>query len=88
MCVCACVYLPYHSTRAGDKRRLFLKQIQQVCVHSFSSPSWVATPRFGLVLWHINHCRLFNAKSILIHMKSSISNNSSKDEHSFLFTHR
>ena len=20
---------------------------------------------FGLVLWHINHCRLFNAKSIL-----------------------
>ena len=21
--------------------------------------------RFGLVLWHINHCRLFNAKSFL-----------------------
>ena len=21
--------------------------------------------RFGLVLWHINHCRLFNAKSSL-----------------------
>ena len=20
---------------------------------------------FGLVLWHINHCRLFNAKSLL-----------------------
>ena len=25
---------------------------------------------FGLVLWHINHCRLFNAKSILIHINS------------------
>ena len=25
---------------------------------------------FGLVLWHINHCRLFNAKSYLyIHIK-------------------
>ena len=32
--------------------------------------------RFGLVLWHINLCRLFNAKSIFIHIKNSISNNS------------
>ena len=31
---------------------------------------------FGLVLWHINPCRLFNAKSIFIHINSSISNNS------------
>ena len=31
---------------------------------------------FGLVLWHINHCKLFNAKSIVIHINSSISNNS------------
>ena len=22
---------------------------------------------FGLVLWHVNHCRIFNAKSIFIH---------------------
>ena len=29
---------------------------------------------FGLVLWHINHCRLFNAKSIFIRINSSISN--------------
>ena len=29
---------------------------------------------FVWVLWHINHCRLFNAKSILIQIKSSISN--------------
>ena len=31
---------------------------------------------FSLVLWHINHCRLSNAKSIFIHINSSISNNS------------
>ena len=31
---------------------------------------------FGLALWHINHYRLFNAKSIFIHINSSISNNS------------
>ena len=31
---------------------------------------------FGLVLWHINHCRLFNAKFIFIQINSSISNNS------------
>ena len=29
-----------------------------------------------LVLWHINHCRLFNAKSMFTHINSSISNNS------------
>ena len=31
---------------------------------------------FGWVLWHINLCRLFNAKSIFIQIISSISNNS------------
>ena len=31
---------------------------------------------FGLVLWYINLCRLFNPKSIFMHMNSSISNNS------------
>ena len=31
---------------------------------------------FGLVLWHVNHCRLFNAKSIFIHINSSVSTNS------------
>ena len=29
---------------------------------------------FGLVLWHINHCRLFNTKSIFIQLISSILN--------------
>ena len=28
---------------------------------------------FGLVLWHINHCRLFNIKSIFIQINSFIS---------------
>ncbi len=31
---------------------------------------------FVWVLWHINLCRLFNAKSIFIQINSSISNNS------------
>ena len=31
---------------------------------------------FGWVLWHINHCRLFDAKSIFMQMISSISNSS------------
>ena len=28
--------------------------------------------RFSLVGWHIKHCMLFNAKSIFIHINSSI----------------
>ena len=31
---------------------------------------------YGLGLWNINHCRFFNAKSIFVHINSSISNNS------------
>ena len=31
---------------------------------------------FNLVLWHINHLKLFNAKSIFKYTNSSISNNS------------
>ena len=31
---------------------------------------------FSLVLWHINHCSLFNTKSIFIHINSTIWNNS------------
>ena len=42
--------------------------------------------QFSFVLWHINHCRLFNAKSIFIHINSSISNNSVQHKNSFLFT--
>ena len=36
---------------------------------------------FGGVLWHINHWRLFNAKSIFIQIISSISNNSAYHEY-------
>ena len=42
---------------------------------------------FGLVLWHINHCRLFDAKSIFIHINSSVSNNSVMYKYIFLFIH-
>ena len=38
---------------------------------------------FGLVWWHINHCTLFNPKSIFIHINSSISNNSVEPTYSF-----
>ena len=37
----------------------------------FSNPLWRL--RFGLILWHINHCRLFNTKSIFIHINFYLS---------------
>ena len=37
---------------------------------------WFSLVWFGLVWLHINHCRLFNAKSIFMHINSSILNNS------------
>ena len=53
-------------TKSKNEKRDNLKQI-------FSPPTF-----FHLIwfLWHINHFRLFNAKSILIQINSSISNNS------------
>ena len=33
---------------------------------------------FSLVLWHINYCKLFNAKTIFLNIKSSISNKSAQ----------
>ena len=32
-------------------------------------------PKVGWVLWHINFCMLFNAKSIFMKINSSISSN-------------
>ena len=45
---------------------------------------------FGSVLWHINHCRLFHAKSIFIHINSCISDNSVYHKYTvyFYLTHR
>ena len=41
---------------------------------------------FGLVLWHINHCRLFNAKSILcIYIKYMISKHILSINQSFVY---
>ena len=53
------VSYPGHSLRWGV---LLLCRGQSV--YSTAPPNWA---RFGLVLWHINHCTLFNAKSIFIH---------------------
>ena len=44
-------------------------------------------PKVKIQQWHINHCSLFNAKSIFIHINSSISNNSVQHKYSFSFTH-
>ena len=45
----------------------------------FHCISWVDCNKlFTCVLWHINHCRLFNVKSIFIQIISSISKNSVK----------
>ena len=35
------------------------------------------TKQFGLALWHINHCKLFYAKSIFIHIKFCLKQNNS-----------
>ena len=44
---------------------------------------WFGLIWFGLVLWHINHCRLFNAKSTFIYINSYISNNSIQNKYIF-----
>ena len=54
----------YHNTTNRCNYRPWIELLQ--------SWDWLV----GWVLWHNNHCRLFNAKSIFIHIKSSISNNS------------
>ena len=38
------------------------------------------------VLWHINHCSLFNATSIFIHINSSISNNLVQHKYNILIS--
>ena len=44
---------------------------------------WFGLVWFGLVLWHINRCWLFYAKSIFIQINSSISNHSVYHNYSF-----
>ena len=41
--------------------------------------------RFCFVLWHFKHCRLFNAKSMYIHINSSISKTSVSYKYTELF---
>ena len=53
-----------------SNQRLCRKPRQHIC--RFLQDIWLV----GWFLWHINLCRLFNAKSIFIQIISSISNNS------------
>ena len=48
-------------TPGGSLRIIFRENLSEILVSSYCADSMVL---FGLVLWHINHCRLFNAKSI------------------------
>ena len=63
----------HHSFSFFTRRRRPLSVMTDVldCNVVVSDVVW-----FGLVLWHVNHCWLFNAKSIFKHMNSSVSNNS------------
>ena len=54
------------STPAVFERRLYITDIYM----------YIFGCLFVWVLWHINLCRLFNAKSIFMQIVNSISNNS------------
>ena len=47
---------------------------------------WNSVDWFGLLLWHINYCRLFNAKSIFKSINSSFSNNSVEHKYTVLMS--
>ena len=82
----------YHSNMAHDSETCIRASFQESRVPLYdhhsqvsSDPDWWC----GLVwfiLWHINHCRLFHAKSIFIHINSSISNNSVQHKNIFVYT--
>ena len=59
-----------------DIRLDFNPPIQRILLNALLgykiNVSWF---RFSLILWHVNHCRLFNTKSIFIHINCYISNN-------------
>ena len=60
---------PENLLEAMNNREKWRERVKDICA---SGTTWW----WWWVLWHINHCMLFNAKSILIHINSSISNNS------------
>ena len=77
------VYLSIHTQVRVCVNSILQKLKLSIAVSSFTfsqsaynrEVKWIMI-RFGLVLFHLNFCRLFNAKSILIHINSSISKNS------------
>ena len=60
-------------SRPADRQAFFSLKLVQ---HFFFSLFLPFRFCFGLILWHINRCRLFNAKSIFIQINSTISNKS------------
>ena len=61
-----------HLVRGQDLGHMHDKTVicQKTFVFHFLKTISIIQSLFGLVLWHINHCRLFNAKSSLyIHIK-------------------
>ena len=60
-------HYPSDAVKSHAQETLFLEGVYLSAVDTLSIFQ-------GLVLRHINHYRLFNAKSIFIHIKCSISN--------------
>ena len=58
---------PARSTevRPGNWMPLRYRQADHYSWVQFKTVAPTRHSKFGLVLWHINHCRLFNAKSFL-----------------------
>ena len=57
-----------------DNKKRAENLIEMQILHNLKCKAYpYVTFWFGLVLWHINRCRLFNAKSIFIHINSFIS---------------
>ena len=70
------VFFFFHIKKKMNMFSDFSKQLNYILVSTsivfhVTQPDWLVK----WVLWHINLCRLFNAKSILIQIISSFSNN-------------
>ena len=67
---------PWCSSYRKGSLRVTLDYGRQLFYYRFIARSFMYQLYNHLVLLHINHCRLFNAKSLLIYINSSIPNNS------------
>ena len=65
--------LHVHRIQPIHRSRWHLQYLRLECT-CFLIDGWVEG-QYVTILWHINHCRLFEANSISIHRNNSISNN-------------